>query len=83
MPSEMTCGSVVDDKTPLPPLGTTEEEEFILLQDEAYIYGPIKVDYGTILKYVRQPLGSQPKLIGIGSAKASTSTATARSSIPA
>jgi hypothetical protein len=43
MPSEMTCGSVVDDKTPLPPLGTTEEEEFILLQDEAYIYGPIKV----------------------------------------
>ena len=43
--------SVIDDKSPLPPPGATEEEDVILLQDEAYIDGPIKVDYGTNLRY--------------------------------
>jgi hypothetical protein len=43
--------SVIDDKSPLPPPGATEEEDAILLQDEAYIDGPIKVDYGTNLRY--------------------------------
>jgi len=43
--------SVVDDKSPLPPPGVTEGEDSILLEDEAYIDGPIKVDYGTNLRY--------------------------------
>jgi hypothetical protein len=47
----LTCGfSVVDDKSPLPPPADTEEEDEILLQDEPYIDGPIKVDYGTNLR---------------------------------
>ncbi|RDL38150.1 uncharacterized protein BP5553_05583 [Venustampulla echinocandica] len=41
---------IVDDKTPLPPPGATEEEEMELLQDYPYIDGPIKVDYGTQLR---------------------------------
>lgn len=47
--------SVIDDKSPLPPPGASEEEDAILLQDEAYIDGPIKVDYGTNLRYTLQP----------------------------
>jgi hypothetical protein len=43
-------GSVVDDRSPLPPPGANEEEEALLLQDEPYIDGPIKVDYGTNLR---------------------------------
>jgi hypothetical protein len=43
--------SVLDDKTPLPPPGATEDEDAKLLQGEAYIDGPIKVDYGTNLRY--------------------------------
>jgi hypothetical protein len=35
----------------MPPPGATEEEDAILLQDEVYIDGPIKVDYGTNLRY--------------------------------
>ncbi|KAF4634214.1 hypothetical protein G7Y89_g3884 [Cudoniella acicularis] len=41
---------VVDDESPLPPPGATEEEEFELLQDEPYVEGPIKVDYGTQIR---------------------------------
>ncbi|KIN07427.1 hypothetical protein OIDMADRAFT_16139 [Oidiodendron maius Zn] len=41
---------VIDDMSPLPPPGATEEEDAILLQDEPYIDGPIKVDYGTNLR---------------------------------
>jgi len=43
--------SILDDKTPLPPQGATEEEDSLLLQDDAYVESPIKVDYGTNLRY--------------------------------
>lgn len=42
---------VINDKSPLPPVGATEEEEFEILQNEPYIEGPIKVDYGTRLRF--------------------------------
>lgn len=42
---------VIDDKTPLPTPAATEEEDDILLQDFPYIDAPIKVDYGTNLRY--------------------------------
>ncbi|PBP18710.1 hypothetical protein BUE80_DR010321 [Diplocarpon rosae] len=41
---------IIDDKNPMPPPGTTEEDEAVLLKDDAYIDGPIKVDYGTNLR---------------------------------
>jgi hypothetical protein len=47
----MCSFSVIDDKSPLPPPGATEEEDTLLLQDEPYIDGPIKVDYGSNLRY--------------------------------
>lgn len=34
----------------MPPPGSTEIEEAALFQDDAYIDGPIKVDYGTNLR---------------------------------
>ncbi|KAI9641455.1 hypothetical protein NHQ30_010262 [Ciborinia camelliae] len=40
---------IIDDKTPLPPAGATDEEEFRILGNEPYIDGPINVDYGTNL----------------------------------
>lgn len=43
--------SIIDDKSLLPPPGATEEEDAELLKDEAYIDGPVKVDYGTNLRY--------------------------------
>jgi len=42
---------VVDDKSPIPPPGDSEEDDTVLLKDEPYIDGPIKVDYGTNLRY--------------------------------
>lgn len=47
--------SIIDDKTPLPPQGATDEEDAILLQDDAYVESPIKVDYGTNLRYKPLP----------------------------
>lgn len=44
------CISVVNDKTPLPPVAATEEEDEALFNADAYIDGPIKVDYGTNLR---------------------------------
>lgn len=41
---------VIDNKSPLPPAGASDEEDALLLQDEPYIDGPIKVDYGTNLR---------------------------------
>ncbi|RAL63703.1 hypothetical protein DID88_003745 [Monilinia fructigena] len=41
---------IIDDKTPLPPAGSTEEEEFRILGEQPYIDGPINVDYGTNLR---------------------------------
>jgi len=41
---------VIDDKTPMPPPGATDAEEALLFEDDAYIDGPIKVDYGTNLR---------------------------------
>jgi acetyltransferase-like isoleucine patch superfamily enzyme len=38
--------SIAQDKTPLPPPAATEEEDEALLQDEPYVEGPIKMDYG-------------------------------------
>ncbi|CCD34975.1 hypothetical protein ACHAPC_005765 [Botrytis cinerea] len=43
---------IIDDKTPLPPVGATDEEESHILRDEPYIDGPINVDYGTHLRQV-------------------------------
>ncbi|TVY68741.1 putative acetyltransferase [Lachnellula suecica] len=34
------------DKTPLPPPGASEEEDDLLLRDEEYVEGPVKLDYG-------------------------------------
>jgi hypothetical protein len=45
--------SIVDDKSPLPPPGASEEEDTVLLQDEVYVDGPVKVDYGTNLRLGR------------------------------
>jgi hypothetical protein len=42
----LTRDSIAQDKTPLPPPATTEEEDEALLQDEPYVEGPIKMDYG-------------------------------------
>ncbi|TAQ87859.1 hypothetical protein B7494_g3821 [Chlorociboria aeruginascens] len=44
---------VVNDKSPLPPRGPTEEEDDILLQDEPYIDSPIKADYGINIRLGR------------------------------
>jgi len=41
---------ILDDKSPLPAPGATEEEDAIILQDYAYIDGPVKADYGTNLR---------------------------------
>jgi hypothetical protein len=77
---------VIDDRSPLPPPGATEEEDAILLQDEAYIDGPIKVDYGTNLRYILLASLLQTPcsiLILAGLVRVSTLTSTAPSSIPA
>ena len=47
----LTSDSITNDKSPLPPAAATEEEEAILLQDEAYVDGPIKIDYGFNVRY--------------------------------
>jgi len=47
--------SIVDDKSPIPPPGKTEDEDAVILKDEPYIDGPIKVDYGTNLRYLANP----------------------------
>ncbi|EDN98695.1 hypothetical protein SS1G_13554 [Sclerotinia sclerotiorum 1980 UF-70] len=44
--------TIIDDKTPLPPAGATDEEDFRILGDEPYIDGPINVDYGINLRYL-------------------------------
>ncbi|KAI9739911.1 MAG: hypothetical protein M1818_004967 [Claussenomyces sp. TS43310] len=41
---------VVEDNSLLPPPGADEEEDAIILRNEAYVDGPIKVDYGTNLR---------------------------------
>ncbi|KAF7897645.1 uncharacterized protein EAF01_008611 [Botrytis porri] len=41
---------IINDKTPLPQVGATDEEDFYVLRDEPYIDGPINVDYGTNLR---------------------------------
>jgi hypothetical protein len=48
----LTYLSVVNDKRPLPPQAATEEEDWTLFGDDPWIDGPIKVDYGTNLRYV-------------------------------
>ncbi|KAL3417315.1 galactoside O-acetyltransferase [Phlyctema vagabunda] len=40
---------IIDDNSPLPAPGNSDEEDFELLADEPYIDGPIRVDYGTNL----------------------------------
>lgn len=57
--------SVIDDKTPMPPPGATEEEEALNLQDDPYIERPIKVDYGFNVKYVALLLLQEQRLIVI------------------
>ncbi|CZT48646.1 related to maltose O-acetyltransferase [Rhynchosporium secalis] len=46
----MLWRDIIDDKTPLPAPGATEVEEASLFENDAYIDGPIKVDYGTNLR---------------------------------
>ncbi|KAG0647552.1 acetyltransferase [Hyphodiscus hymeniophilus] len=50
LPEENLLSYGENDKSPIPAAGASEEEDAILLQDEAYIDGPIKVDYGTNLR---------------------------------
>lgn len=52
----MTYLSVVNDKRSLPPQAATEEEDWKLFEDYPWIDGPIKVDYGTNLRYVEAHL---------------------------
>ncbi len=42
---------IVEDKTPLPPIGLTDEEDALFLQDDPFIDGPVMADYGTNLRY--------------------------------
>jgi len=44
---------VLNDKSPIPSPGATLEEDDVILKDESYIDGPIKVDYGTNLRFGR------------------------------
>ncbi|TGO58826.1 hypothetical protein BOTNAR_0174g00170 [Botryotinia narcissicola] len=41
---------IINEKTPLPPVGATDEEDSVILKDEPYIDGPINVDYGINLR---------------------------------
>jgi hypothetical protein len=81
----LTCESIIDDKSPLPSPAATEEEDAILLQDEAYVDGPIKIDYGFNVRYVFKVLEppSLSKLIDTDLAKEFKSTTTAPSLTPA
>ncbi|KAK6390280.1 hypothetical protein LTR65_005655 [Meristemomyces frigidus] len=38
---------IVDDKTPLPPLAATEEEDEELFAEDAWVEPPVHIDYGT------------------------------------
>lgn len=46
----LTLPSIINDKTPLPPKAATPEEDSALFRDDAYIDGPIKVDYGVNMR---------------------------------
>jgi hypothetical protein len=46
----LTPASVVGDESPMPPVGANEDEEAILLQNEPYVDGPVKADYGYNIK---------------------------------
>ena len=48
----LTIFSIINDKRPLPPQAATEEEDWKLFEDDPWIDGPIRVDYGTNLRYV-------------------------------
>ena len=48
----LTLSSVVNDQRPLPPKAVTAEEDVKLFADDPWIDGPIKVDYGTNLRYM-------------------------------
>lgn len=52
---DLTHCRIIDDKTPLPPPGASEEVEFDLLRDEAHIDGLIKAYYGANIKYTSPP----------------------------
>jgi hypothetical protein len=42
----LTSPSVVGDKSPMPPVGANEDEVAMVLQNEPYVDGPVKADYG-------------------------------------
>jgi hypothetical protein len=42
----VTHDRICGDQTPLPPPAATEADDEILLQDEPFVEGPIKFDYG-------------------------------------
>lgn len=44
---ELTFVSIVGDKTPLPPQAETEEADEELFAEDAWVEGPIHIDYGT------------------------------------
>jgi hypothetical protein len=46
----LTHLSVINDKSPLPPPAATAEEDMKLFDDDPWIDGPIKADYGTNLR---------------------------------
>jgi hypothetical protein len=47
----LTIHSVVNNKRPLPPEASKEDEDELLFADDPWIDSPIKVDYGINLRY--------------------------------
>lgn len=79
----LTRDSVVGDKSPIPPPGKSEDEDALILQDYPYIDGPVKVDYGTNLRYSQANPSSDICSHFLDLAKEFMSTSTAPSSTPA
>ena len=51
----LTNSSILDDESPLPSSAATEEEDAFLLQDEPFVDGPVKIDYGFNIRYGTSP----------------------------
>lgn len=55
--------SIVKDKTPLPPPASTPEEDDALFEEDAYVESPVRIDYGTNLRYDASSRKYTPLLI--------------------
>lgn len=58
----LTRDSIANDKSPHPPPAATEAEDEILLEDEPFVEGPIKCDYGYNVMYSPPSIPHSPKL---------------------